>query len=130
MDFPVKALDTTNKHGDEGKDNLDEFAQPTPFPEPESIMIRPIETLLVANRGEIARRILRTCRAMGIRTVAVYSDADRELPFVREADLAIRLGAGPAAESYLDLEALMAVALGTGWTRSIRVMAFSRRTRP
>ncbi|MDH4248928.1 MAG: ATP-grasp domain-containing protein, partial [Deltaproteobacteria bacterium] len=77
-------------------------------------MIRPIETLLIANRGEIAGRIQRTCRAMGIRTVAVYSDADRALPFVREADLALRLGTGPAGESYLAMEAVLAAALGNG----------------
>jgi 3-methylcrotonyl-CoA carboxylase alpha subunit len=71
-----------------------------------------IETLLIANRGEIARRIARTCRAMGIRTVAVYSDADRDMPFVREAELALRLGPPPAAESYLDAEKLVALALG------------------
>ena len=52
--------------------------------------------LLVANRGEIARRIFRTARRMGIGTVAVYSDADAKLPFVREADIAIRLGPAPA----------------------------------
>ena len=61
----------------------------------------PIRTLLVANRGEIARRIFRTARAMGIRTVAVYSDADASAPHVREADAAVRLGPAPAAESYL-----------------------------
>jgi acetyl/propionyl-CoA carboxylase alpha subunit len=54
-------------------------------------------TVLVANRGEIARRIFRTARRMGMRTVAVYSDADAALPFVREADVAIRIGAAPAA---------------------------------
>ena len=61
-----------------------------------------IDTLLIANRGEIARRIMRTCREMGIRTIAVYSDADAESPAVREADLALRVGPAPAAESYLD----------------------------
>jgi propionyl-CoA carboxylase alpha chain len=50
-----------------------------------------IERLLVANRGEIARRVFRTCRDLGIRTVAVHSDADAGLPFVREADVAVRL---------------------------------------
>ena len=73
-----------------------------------------IETVLIANRGEIARRIQRTCRAMGIRTLAVYSDADRDLPGVAEADWAVRIGAGPAAESYLDMEALLAAAVGNG----------------
>ena len=52
-------------------------------------------TVLVANRGEIARRVFRTAKRMGLRTVAVYSDADADAPFVREADVAIRIG--PAA---------------------------------
>jgi len=61
-----------------------------------------IETLLVANRGEIACRVIRTARAMGLRTVAVHSDADAGSRHVREADLAVRIGAAPARESYLD----------------------------
>jgi 3-methylcrotonyl-CoA carboxylase alpha subunit len=73
-----------------------------------------IESLLIANRGEIARRIQRTCRDMGIRTLAVFSDADRNLPGIGEADRAVRLGAGPAAESYLDLEHILAIAKGNG----------------
>ena len=71
-----------------------------------------IETVLIANRGEIARRVIRTCREMGIRSVAVFSDADHDLPFVREAELALRLGPPPAAESYLDVEKLVTLALG------------------
>ena len=67
-------------------------------------------TLLVANRGEIARRIFRTARRMGLRTVAVYSDADAGLPFVREADAAIRIGPAPAAESYLAIDRVIAAA--------------------
>ncbi|HEX7928049.1 MAG TPA: acetyl-CoA carboxylase biotin carboxylase subunit, partial [bacterium] len=73
-----------------------------------------IDSVLVANRGEIALRVMRTCRDMGIRTVAVYSDADANMPFVHAADLAIRLGAPPAAESYLDMEKILAVAVGNG----------------
>ena len=73
-----------------------------------------IESILIANRGEIARRIIRTCREMGIRTLAVYSDADREQPFVQEADLALRLGAAPPAQSYLNLEKLITLAVGNG----------------
>ena len=67
-------------------------------------------TLLVANRGEIARRIFRTARRMGMRTVAVYSDADAALPFVREADAAIRIGPAPAADSYLAIGRIIAAA--------------------
>jgi acetyl/propionyl-CoA carboxylase alpha subunit len=71
-------------------------------------------TVLVANRGEIARRIIRTARRLGMRVVAVYSDADLRLPFVREADAAVRLGPAPARESYLDTERLLAAARETG----------------
>jgi len=73
-----------------------------------------IESLLIANRGEIARRIQRTCRDMGIRSIAAYSDADRDLPGISEADWAVRLGPAPAAESYLDMEKLLAAAIGNG----------------
>nr|BFE60257.1 biotin carboxylase N-terminal domain-containing protein [Dactylosporangium thailandense] len=62
-----------------------------------------ITTLLVANRGEIARRIMRTAAAMGMRTVAVYSDGDAHAPFVRDADLAVPLHGQTAAETYLDV---------------------------
>lgn len=64
--------------------------------------------LLVANRGEIARRVFRTARAMGIQTVAVYSEADAEAPFVREADIAIGLRGSSSAESYLDVDQILA----------------------
>lgn len=67
-------------------------------------VIEPIGRLLVANRGEIARRIFRTAREMGISTVAVYADGDREAPFVREADQAISLCGKTTAETYLDIE--------------------------
>ena len=71
-------------------------------------------TLLVANRGEIARRIFRTARRLGFGTVAVYSDADASLPFVREADVAVRLGPAPARESYLDVARVLAAARESG----------------
>ncbi|MGV9308116.1 biotin carboxylase N-terminal domain-containing protein, partial [Nonomuraea sp. NPDC003727] len=70
-----------------------------------------ITRLLVANRGEIARRIFRTCRELGIETVAVFSDADEGAPHVAEADLAVRLGR-PSA--YLDADALVAAARRAG----------------
>jgi acetyl/propionyl-CoA carboxylase alpha subunit len=73
-----------------------------------------ITKLLIANRGEIARRIQRTCREMGISTVAVHSDADRGAVFVQEADEAIALGGNTPAESYLDLEKILSAALRTG----------------
>jgi acetyl-CoA/propionyl-CoA carboxylase, biotin carboxylase, biotin carboxyl carrier protein len=71
-------------------------------------------TVLIANRGEIAVRVMRTLRSMGVRTVAVYSDADAEARHVREADVAVRLGPAPARESYLRIDAIIAAALTTG----------------
>jgi acetyl-CoA carboxylase biotin carboxylase subunit len=73
-----------------------------------------LESVLVANRGEIARRVIRTARRMGIRTVAVYSDADADLPYVSEADEAIHIGPAQPARSYLDAAALIAAATKTG----------------
>jgi nucleoside-diphosphate-sugar epimerase len=83
-----------------------------------------VSVLLVANRGEIARRIFRTARRMRIRTVAVCSDADAALPFVREADAAIRLGGAPARESYLDAERLIAAAREAGAKRAVHTSTF------
>ena len=77
-------------------------------------MSGPFRKLLVANRGEIALRIIRACRELGIGTVAVYSDADRAAAHVRAADVAVRLGPAPPAESYLRIDAVVAAALETG----------------
>jgi 3-methylcrotonyl-CoA carboxylase alpha subunit len=70
----------------------------------------PFKSVLIANRGEIACRVIRTARALGLRSIAVYSDADEGAPHVRLADEAHRIGPPPARESYLDIEKLIAVA--------------------
>ena len=72
------------------------------------------ESLLVANRGEIARRVLRTAASLGVRTIAVYSEADAALPFVHEADEAVLIGPAPPAESYLDMARVLEAAQRTG----------------
>jgi acetyl-CoA/propionyl-CoA carboxylase biotin carboxyl carrier protein len=72
------------------------------------------DTVLVANRGEIACRVIRTLRALGVRSVAVHSDADAGARHVREADAAVRLGPARAAESYLSVERVVAAAVATG----------------
>ena len=74
----------------------------------------PIERILIANRGEIAVRVIRTCRELGIGTVAVHSDADAGAFHVDIADDAMRIGPAPAAESYLNGEAIIEAALSTG----------------
>ncbi|MER6626937.1 biotin carboxylase N-terminal domain-containing protein [Streptomyces sp. NPDC000987] len=72
------------------------------------------DTVLVANRGEIAVRVIRTLRSLGVRSVAVFSDADADARHVREADTAVRIGPAPAAESYLSVERLLDAAARTG----------------
>ncbi|WP_339804818.1 acetyl/propionyl/methylcrotonyl-CoA carboxylase subunit alpha [uncultured Marinobacter sp.] len=74
----------------------------------------PIQSLLIANRGEIARRIIRTARQLGVRSVAVYSDADAQAPFVKEADQAVHIGPAEAASSYLDYDKIVEAAKATG----------------
>jgi acetyl-CoA carboxylase biotin carboxylase subunit len=76
-------------------------------------MPRRIRRVLVANRGEIALRIIRACHDEGLLAIAVYSDADRHAPFVRAADIAVRLGPAPASESYLRQDLLLAAAAAT-----------------
>ncbi len=76
--------------------------------------LRPFDRLLVANRGEIALRVIRACRELGIESVAIYSDADIESPHRRAADHAIRIGPAPARESYLLVERIIDAALTSG----------------
>src|SRR5262245_44401813 len=73
-----------------------------------------MRTVLVANRGEIARRIFRACRELGLRTVAIYSEADQDAPHVRDADGAVAIGAAPARESYLNTDRILAAARQAG----------------
>ncbi len=78
------------------------------------MMMKRISKVLIANRGEIARRVMRTCDRMGIATVAVFSDADADVPFVHEAGEAVRIGPAAASESYLVAEKIIAAAKRTG----------------
>ena len=73
-----------------------------------------IDSLLVANRGEIACRIFRSARRLGIRSIAVFSDADSSAQHVREADAAVRIGSAAARDSYLNMERIIAAARATG----------------
>jgi acetyl/propionyl-CoA carboxylase alpha subunit len=70
--------------------------------------------VLIANRGEIARRIQRACRKLGLEAVAVFSEADRDTPFVAEADYAVCIGSAAPAESYLKIDAILEAARATG----------------
>ena len=82
--------------------------------------IQPIQKILVANRGEIALRVMRTAKEMGIATVAVYSDADRNASFARYADEAIHIGPAPSSESYLVADKIIDAARSTGAAASKR----------
>ena len=73
-----------------------------------------IQKLLIANRGEIAVRIIRACREMGIESVAVYSEADKESLHAQLADEAVCIGPAPSSESYLNMERIMSAAFVTG----------------
>ncbi|NLT07266.1 MAG: ATP-grasp domain-containing protein [Solirubrobacterales bacterium] len=73
-----------------------------------------VESVLIANRGEIAVRVARSARALGVRAIAVFSDADAGAPHVAAADEAVRIGPAPAAESYLSIDAILAAAVRTG----------------
>ncbi len=90
--------------------------QPTPLPNTKTPLpnTKTIHTLLIANRGEIARRIIRTAKLMGIGTVAVYSDPDRSAAHVREADAAVAIGGSSATESYLRGDSIIAAAKRSG----------------
>ena len=72
-----------------------------------NVEIKPIQRILVANRGEIARRVFRTAKNMGIATVAVYADGDADAPFVRDADVAVALNGRTSAETYLDIDKII-----------------------
>lgn len=79
----------------------------------EKIIMKQINTILIANRGEIASRIIRTCRKMGIKSVSVFSEADRDAPFVEQADMAVFIGESSPAASYLDQEKIIDTAKRT-----------------
>lgn len=72
------------------------------------------DKILIANRGEIARRVIKTCKKMGVKTVAVYSDADLHSMFVKEADEAYRIGPPPTNQSYLKMDTILEVIKATG----------------
>ena len=76
--------------------------------------IKEIDSILIANRGEISSRVSRTCRKMGIKSIAVFSEADRNMPFVTDADEAIFIGASNPAESYLDQDKIISAAQSAG----------------
>ena len=92
-------------------------------------VITPITRLLIANCGEIARRIIRTAHDMGISTVAIYADGDAQAPFVKEADSAVALNGRTTAETYLDVDKVLLLANVAVQMQSILAMAFCQRMR-
>lgn len=72
------------------------------------------DKILIANRGEISRRVIKSCKKMGIKTVAIYSDADHNSMFVKEADEAVRIGPPPSKDSYLRMDTILEVIKQTG----------------
>ena len=89
---------------------------------------RSFRKILIANRGEIAPRVMRSCQAMGVETVAVYSDADADSPHVHFAGEAVHLGAATAQESYLRIDKIIEAARRTGPKRFIPATGFCPRT--
>lgn len=88
-----------------------------------------VKKVLIANRGEIAIRIMRACREMGIQSVAVYSEADKEALFAKYADEAHFIGPAPATQSYLNMQKVIDAAKRAAPRPSTPATAFSRRTR-
>jgi acetyl/propionyl-CoA carboxylase alpha subunit len=72
------------------------------------------DKILIANRGEIARRVIKTCKKMGVKTVAVYSDADMNSMFVKESDEAYRIGSPASKDSYLKMDTILEVVKASG----------------
>ena len=83
-----------------------------------------IRKLLVANRGEIAVRIIRACRELGIESVAVYSEADKDSLHAQLADQAVCIGPGPSTESYLNMESIISATMTTGEMPYIQALGF------